>query len=189
MTKPRFYLALLFLALFSEPLFAGNPSPFMRYLPRQGNVAIAARGGLLFVNDTFLGHATIAYGLRNGIALNGHIGFGQNPYDPYFGGDVRLTLFANRSVGFDAYFGGHAGGVGSGLDFGGILDFNLGGLGFITGIDGDYIMEVGASATPINLFAGLDIGLSRNTRFAVVAGFALTQSATSEITAGFNFYF
>ncbi len=189
MTKQRFFIAFLFLALFSEQIFAGNPSPFMRYLPRQGNVAIAARGGLLFSNDLFLGHATIAYGLRNGIALNGHIGFGQTPYDPYFGGDIRMTLFANRSVGFDAYFGGHAGGIGSGLDFGGILDFNLGGLGFITGIDGDYIMESGASATPVNFFAGVDIGLSRNTRFAVVAGFALTNSATSEITAGFNFYF
>ncbi len=189
MTKQRFFIALLFLALFSEPLLAGNPSPFMRYLPRQGSVAIAARGGLLFANDTFLGHATIAYGLRNGIALNGHIGFGQNPYDPYFGGDLRMTLFANRSIGFDAYFGGHAGGIGSGLDFGGILDFNLGGIGFITGIDGDYVMESGANATPLNFFAGVEIGLSRNTRFAVVAGFALTNSATSEITAGFNFYF
>lgn len=188
MTKKRFFIAFLFLALFSEPILAGNPSPFMRYLPRQGAVAIAARGGLLFANDTFLGHGTIAYGLRNGIALNGHIGFGQNPYDPYFGGDLRLTLFANRSIGFDAYFGGHAGGIGSGLDFGGILDFNLGGLGFITGIDADYIME-GSSTTPVNFFAGVDIGLSRKTRFAVVAGFALTETATSEITAGFNFYF
>ncbi len=189
MTKQRFYFVLLFLALFSETLIAGNPSPFMRYLPRQGNVAIAARGGLLFTNDTFLGHATIAYGLRNGIALNGHLGFGQNPYDPYFGGDVRMTLFASRSIGFDAFFGGHAGGAGSGFDFGGILDFNIVGLGVITGIDGDRIIEGGASATPINLFAGLDIGLSRNTRFAVVASFSLTQSATSEITAGLNFYF
>lgn len=188
MTKQRFFIAFFFIALFAEPILAGNPSPFMRYLPRQGNVAIAARGGLLFANDTFLGHATIAYGLRNGIALNGNIGFGQNPFDPYFGGDLRMTLFANGSVGFDAYFGGHAGGLGSGLDFGGILDFNLGRLGFITGIDADYIMQ-GASATPVNFFAGVDIGLSKKTRFAVVAGFALTQTATSEITAGFNFYF
>ncbi len=189
MTKQRFYIIGVFLlTLLSEPMFAGNPSPFMRYLPRQGAVAIAARGGLIFVNDTFLGHATIAYGLRNGIALNGHIGFGQNPYDPYFGGDLRMTLFANRNIGFDAYFGGHAGGIGSGLDFGAILDFNIGGIGFITGIDADYIMQ-GASATPVNAFAGIDIGLSRKTRFAVVAGFALTQTANGEITAGFNFYF
>ncbi|MCS6990175.1 MAG: hypothetical protein NZM06_11750 [Chloroherpetonaceae bacterium] len=188
MTKSRFFIAVLFLSILCEPLSAGNPSPFMRYLPRRGDIAIAARGGLLFANDTFIGHTTLAYGLLNGVALNGHIGFGQNPYETYFGGDLRITLFANRSVGFDAYFGGHAGGVGSGLDFGGILDFNLGRIGFITGIDGDHIMR-GASATPINFFAGIDLGLSRSARFGVVAGFALTRSATSEITAGVNLYF
>lgn len=190
MKKRNFFLiVLLFSLLEYSTAFAGNPSPFMRYLPRRGDVALALRSGLIFDGNAFWGNVTLAYGLQNGIALNGHIGLGQGLYDPYLGGDLRLTLFANRNLGFDAYFGGHTGGLGSGLDLGGILDFNIGGLGFITGIDSDFILEGNASANPVNIFFGIDIGLSKTIRFAAVAGLGLTDTASDEIAAGFNFYF
>jgi hypothetical protein len=172
--------------------FAGNPTFFTRLMPSKGNFAFAGRGGLVFANNNniFVGTGVLSYGIASGITLNGNFGAGQNPFDPYFGGDLRFTLASSRNgIGFDIYGGGHGGGFGAGFDAGAVISGNLSGVGIFGGVDIDFITSGGVNATPINLIGGIDFAISRNVAFIVNADFAINDEARSGISAGLQFLF